>query len=55
MIACQNRYAIAYGDLFAEATLFPKALTILGATAKVNSSNAMRTALAVGEKSRGEE
>lgn len=43
-----RRYAIAYGELFAEGSLFPQALTILGATAKVNSSNAMRGAVEVG-------
>lgn len=43
-----GRYAIAYGELFAEGSLFPQALTILGATAKVNSNNAMRGAVEVG-------
>lgn len=46
--AIHCRYAIAYGELFAEGSLFPQALTILGATAKVNSSNAMRSAVEVG-------
>ena len=42
-----RRFAVAYGDMFAKATLFPKALTILGATAEVNNNNATRIALEV--------
>ena len=43
----RSRFAIAYGEMFSKATLFPKALTILGATAEVNNNNASRIALEV--------
>lgn len=38
-------FTVAYGEMFAKANLFPKALTILGATAEVNNQNASRVAL----------
>lgn len=38
-------FTVAYGEMFVKANLFPKALTILGATAEVNNQNASRVAL----------
>ena len=35
----RSRFAIAYGEMFSKATLFPKALTILGATAEERGKN----------------
>lgn len=38
-------FAIAYGEMFTQVNLFPKAVTILSATSQVNNQNAARTAL----------
>ena len=48
-----DSFAVAYGEMFSKAQLFPKALTILGATAEVNNQNASRTALELYKGSMG--
>lgn len=40
-------FAIAYGEMFSEVSIFPRALTILDATSEVNNHNAFRHALEV--------
>lgn len=40
-------FALAYGEMFSDVNMFPKALTILSATSEVNNHNAYRHALEV--------
>lgn len=52
-LSIMGSFAVAYGEMFSKAQLFPKALTILGATAEVNNQNASRTALELYKGSMG--
>ena len=52
-LSIMGSFVVAYGEMFSKAQLFPKALTILGATAEVNNQNASRTALELYKGSMG--
>lgn len=47
-----RRFAVAYGEMFSQVNIFPKALTILDATSEVNNNNAYRHSMDVGRMER---